>query len=220
MPGLLWSVLYLGSLLFIAEMGRRMFRVPPDVTRKTVLAGIGLWSVAAVYLFEEPGRAALPFLLVALVLYLSFRYEILKAVEDDGVSIGSVLAPLSAAALLFWFLPSSPEIAVASILAMTLGDSAAALIGRRWGTRRYRIFGHGRTMEGTLALFLVSSAAQAPALAAMGGLDWHQATAFALIAGTVAASVETVSVYGTDNATVPISAALTLVALSAASPFQ
>jgi dolichol kinase len=75
-------------------------------------------------------------------------------------------------------------------------------------------------MEGTLALFLVSSAAQAPALAAMGGLDWHQATAFALIAGTVAASVETVSVYGTDNATVPISAALTLVALSAASPFQ
>ena len=38
--------------------------------------------------------------------------------------------------------------------------------------------------------------------------------------GTVAASVETISVYGTDNATVPMSAALTLSALSGASAFQ
>jgi phytol kinase len=220
MYGFLWSGVYFVALLAAAEAARRLGRVSPDVTRKIVLAGIGVWSAATVHLFEDPLPAALPFLVVAFVLYLSFRYEILKSVEDGGAGIGSVLAPLSAAALIAWFLPRSPEIAVAGSLAMALGDSAAALIGRRWGTRRYRILGHPRTMEGTLALFLVSSAAQAPALAAIGGLDWHQAVAFALIAGTVAASVETISVYGTDNFTVPFAAALTLVVLSAASPLQ
>jgi phytol kinase len=220
MPGFLWSGLYFGSLLLAAETARRRFRAAPDATRKAVLAGIGAWSVPAVFLFGEPRAAALAFLLLALALYLSFRYEILRAVEDEGAGFGSVLAPLSAAALIGWFLPSSPEIAVASILAMSLGDSAAALVGRRRGTRRYRFLGHSRTMEGTLALFLVSSAAQAAALAAMGGVDWHQAVAFALIAGTVAASVESISVYGTDNVTVPISAASTLAALSSASALQ
>jgi dolichol kinase len=71
-------------------------------------------------------------------------------------------------------------------------------------------------MEGTLTLFLVASASMAPVLRLVGGLDWHQAVAFALIAGTVAASVETISVYGSDNATVPFSVAATLLLLTAA----
>jgi dolichol kinase len=70
-------------------------------------------------------------------------------------------------------------------------------------------------MEGTLTFFLVASASMAPVLGLLGGLDWHQAVAFALIAGTVAASVETISVYGSDNATVPFSVAATLLLLTA-----
>jgi dolichol kinase len=71
-------------------------------------------------------------------------------------------------------------------------------------------------MEGTLTLFLVASAAMAPALRFLGGLDWHQSVAFALIAGTVAASVEALSPWGSDNATVPISVAVTLILLTGA----
>ncbi|MGH9388777.1 MAG: hypothetical protein ACRD1Z_04120, partial [Vicinamibacteria bacterium] len=81
---------------------------------------------------------------------------------------------------------------------------------------RYHLFGHSRTMEGTLTLFLVASASMAPVLGLLGGLDWHQAVAFALIAGTVAASVETISVHGSDNATVPFSVAATLLLLTGA----
>ena len=95
-------------------------------------------------------------------------------------------------------------------------SGAAALVGRRRGTRRFHFFGHSRTMEGTLTLFLVASASTAPVLGILGGLDWHQAVAFALIAGTVAAAVETISVYGTDNATVPLSVAATLLLLTGA----
>ena len=83
--------------------------------------------------------------------------------------------------------------------------------------RRFHILGQARSMEGTLTLFLVASATMAPALAKLGGLGWHPATAFALIAGTVAAAVEAVSPDGSDNATVPLSVLLTLSFLTEAS---
>ncbi|MEE9263028.1 MAG: phosphatidate cytidylyltransferase, partial [Vicinamibacteria bacterium] len=114
---------------------------------------------------------------------------------------------------LFWR-PGSPQdagyVGVAALMATTWGDTAAALIGRRYGTRRYRMLGHRRTMEGTLALFFVSGVAMAPVLAVMGGIDWHQSVAFALIAATIVSLIEIVSFYGSDNLTIPLAAALTL----------
>lgn len=213
-PGVL-SGLYFTIVLAMGEALRRVLALSPDVTRKAVLVLLCSWAVPAAYLFPDPRAAALPFFLLAFVLYLSFRFEVLASVEDDGASLGSVLAPISAA-LLFHFLGESMArvaVAVAAILAMACGDGAAALVGRRLGTRKYRVLGHARTMEGTLALFVGASLAGAPVLALMGGLDWHQAVAFSLIAATVAASVEAISPYGADNLTVPMAVAATLVLL-------
>ncbi len=211
---MLVSLLYFALVLALGEVARRRLRIAPDFTRKGVLASLSLWAAALSELPETRG-VSLAFLALAGALYLSFRFEILAGIEDEGPTLGSVLAPLSLALLLAVFGSGSAYIAAASALAM-VGDFAAALVGRRRGTRRYRLFGHPRTMEGTLTLFLVSSVSMAPALGLLGGLDWHQAVAFALIAGTVAASVETISVYGSDNATVPLSVAAALVLLMGA----
>jgi phytol kinase len=209
------SALYFGLVLASGEVVRRWLQVPPDVTRKGVLAALCVWAVAAVSYLSDVRGVAIAFAGLGAALYLSFRFEILAAIEDEGPTLGSVLAPFSLAFLLVVLGSSSPHIAGAAALAL-IGDGAAALVGRRLGTRKYHVWGHSRTMEGTLALFLVASATTAPALGLLGSLDWHQAVAFALIAATVAASAETISVYGSDNATVPLSAAGTLAALSAA----
>jgi phytol kinase len=207
--------LYFALVLALGEFARRQMRVAPDITRKGVLAALAAFALPSVSGLVDPRSGAAAFAALAAVLYLSFRFEILKAIEDEGPTPGSVVAPLSLALLLFRLGADSPHIAAASALSIA-GDGAAALVGRRRGTRRFHFFGHSRTMEGTLALFLVASASTAPVLGILGGLDWHQAVAFALIAGTVAASVETISVYGTDNATVPFSVAATLLLLTAA----
>jgi phytol kinase len=207
--------LYFALVLVLGEIARRQMGVPPDVTRKGVLAALGAWTLPAVSLLPDPKSAAVAFLGLAAVLYLSFRFEILAAIEDEGPTLGSVLAPLSLCLLLALLGSGSPHIVAASALAM-VGDGAAALVGRRLGTRKYHLFGHSRTMEGTLTLFLVASASMAPVLGLLGRLDWHQAVAFALIAGTIAASVETISVHGSDNASVPLSVAATLAVLTGA----
>ena len=212
MPG---SVLYFTLVLILGEIARRQIGIPPDVTRKGVLAALAVWALLAVSQFPDIRSASATFFGLTGALYLSFRFEILAAIEDEGPTLGSVLAPLSLGLLLAFLGTDSPHIAGAAALAM-VGDGAAALVGRRRGTRKYHLFGHSRTMEGTLTLFLVASASMAPVLGLLGGLDWHQAVAFALIAGTVAAAVETISIHGSDNATVPFSVAATLLLLTGA----
>jgi phytol kinase len=152
--------------------------------------------------------------------YLSYRYELFKAIEStERANLGTVFFPLSFALLLgLLWRPGTPgdagPIAVGGLMAMTWGDALASIIGRRYGTRSYRFFGHSRTMEGTLAMFLASSVSIAATLYALAGRELHQSIAFAMIAATVAASVEAVSLYGSDNLTVPLATAGTLCLLT------
>ena len=216
---LLLSFGFLLGTLLVAELSHRLWGASRFVGRKFVLIGIGMWSVVIVRIFTSWRWGIVPPLTMAALYYASYRYDLFQAVEDDErVNLGLVFFPLSIALLLGWlWRPGSPDdagyVAVAALMATTWGDTAAALVGRHFGTRRYRFAGHPRTMEGTLALFLVASAVIAPVLAIAGGMDWHQSMAFALIAGTAAACVEIVSVYGSDNLTVPCAVALVLQSL-------
>ncbi len=213
---LLVSCAYLLGLVLAAVAAHRYLGVKSLFTRKLVIVGTGMWSIAAVRLFSSWEWAIVPPLTLALLFYLSYRYDLVEAIEDsERVNMGLVFFPVAIALLLglFWR-PGSPQdagyVGVAALMAATWGDTAAALIGRRYGTRRYRMLGHRRTMEGTLALFFVSGVAMAPVLAVMGAIDWHQSVAFALIAATVVSLIEIVSFYGSDNLTIPLAAALTL----------
>lgn len=207
---------YLFGLLFTAEALSRWAGTSAFLTRKAIHIAAGMWSVAALMLFTSWQWAIVAPLSFVAINYLSYRFHIFKAMESaERATLGTVFFPMSVALLLgLLWRPGSPDdlgyIAVGGLMAMTWGDSMAGLVGRRYGTRRLRFTGHPRTMEGTLAMFLASSATIAPTLAILGGMDWHRAVAFALIVGTVAASVEVVSVYGSDNLTVPLATAGTL----------
>ena len=108
-------------LLAVLEWLRRGLGVASDVTRKLFHMGVGLWALVAVSLFDDGVRAAIPFLVLGGVMYLSFRFEIFEAVEDDGASLGSVLLPLSCAMLLLWFWGDRVYVAVAGIFAASFG---------------------------------------------------------------------------------------------------
>ena len=211
------SFAYFTILAITIEFFRRRFRLAPDVSRKSLHIGIGLWSIPTIYAFSDARWAILPYVLWGAFAYVSYRRELLRALEDEDASLGSIFFPLSISALLVLFWGQLVHVAIAGIMAMTLGDTTAALVGRRAGTRKYRVLGHARSMEGTLAFFLVASASIVCILVFIADLDLHQAVAFSLISGTVAASVETASVYGSDNLTVPIVTSATLFTLINAS---
>jgi dolichol kinase len=98
----------------------------------------------------------------------------------------------------------SREHCTAALGYLVLGDTAAALVGRKWG--RIHLFGSRKTLEGSLAFVVVSF------LFAWGlvQLPWH----VALISAVVAAIFEFLPIPLDDNFAIPLSAGFTMKLLS------
>jgi len=216
---LVLSYAYVLGLLAVAETLRKKLGASGDFTRKIVQIGVGMWSIATVMLFTSWKWGLVPPVTFVFLNYLSYRFELVKAIETaERANLGTVFFPISVALLLGWlWRPGTPGdkgfVAVAGLMAMTWGDAMASIVGRRYGTRKYRFFGHTRSMEGTLAMFIASSVSIALVLHFMGGVDFHPAVAIAMIGGTAAAAIEAVSPYGSDNLFVPIVTALVVYVL-------
>lgn len=223
--GLVLSYLYAFGLLAAAEGIRKWRGWPQDFTRKCVHIGAGLWVWALLLLFEHWYYGLIPFGTFIVLNYFFYRQQTFKAIDARDSSPGTVYFAASITILLAlcWRTGGAVDrapIAVAAIMAMTLGDALAAIVGQAWGRRPYRLVpGTSRTLLGSATMAVVSLAAVALTLAFLPGspLSPHSlplppgtVLARALAAALVATAAEAISPAGTDNLTVPLLTALVL----------
>jgi phytol kinase len=93
---------------------------------------------------------------------------------------------------------------------MTWGDALAAVVGRRVGRRHYTVLGSTRSVEGSMTMFLAGWVATSVALMLLGMGDPMTALWVSAVTAFLAAIIEAVSPWGTDNLTVPAVSALIL----------
>jgi phytol kinase len=204
---LLISYAYVFSAIGGAEAIRKRFGLGVEFTRKIVHVGVGIWVVPTLLLFEDWRIAAIPPASFVLVNLLSYRFRIFRAIEGaERTNIGTVLFPASFVVLLaaFW---GRPEIVSGGILVLALGDAAAALVGRRFGRRRYRVGSAVRSVEGSSAMALASLVAL---IIAMAVFRPHVPLAALVGVALWATLIEALSLFGTDNVLVPVGTALAL----------
>jgi phytol kinase len=219
--GLAISYIYAIGLLVIGEGLRRLFDVKPDLTRKVIHVGAGMWVFGVLLLFNRWEIGIIPFATFIGLNYLFYRYRFIGAMDTQDSSPGTIYFAISVT-LLFGLLwrPDGPvdnvAIAVAGIMAMTWGDALAALIGRRFGQHKYQVGNSVRSWEGSAAMFVASTVAIFLVLLLLPGsslsplakpfsLAWALFTA--VITATFATLAEAVSPHGTDNLSVPLVAA-------------
>ncbi|MFN6461188.1 MAG: diacylglycerol/polyprenol kinase family protein [Nostoc sp. DedVER02] len=219
--GLAISYSYATGLLVIGEGLRMLFNVKPDLTRKVIHIGAGMWVFGVLLLFKRWEIGIIPFATFIGLNYLFYRYRIIGAMDSEDSSPGTVYFAISVT-LLFGLLwrPDGPvdsaPIAVAGIMAMTWGDALAALIGRRFGQHKYQVGNSVRSWEGSAAMFVASAVAIFLVLLLLPGssltplarpltLEWALLTT--VITATFATLAEAVSPHGTDNISVPLVAA-------------
>ena len=219
--GLAISYVYAISLLVIGEGLRRLFAVKPDLTRKVIHIGAGMWVFGVLLLFKHWEIGIIPFATFIGLNYLFYRYRIIGAMDTQDSSPGTVYFAISVT-LLFGLLwrPDGPvdsaPIAVAGIMAMTWGDALAALIGKRFGQHKYQVGNSVRSWEGSAAMFVASTVVIFLVLLLLPGsllsplakpfsLIWVLLTT--VITATFATLAEAVSPHGTDNLSVPLVAA-------------
>jgi phytol kinase len=204
----LWIFLAVG----VGELARRAGNYPPDVTRKIIHVGVGMWALPTALLFRSPWWAALCPAVFMILNAVSYRFRLMDVIEEEGEgSAGTVYFPVSFVLLILILWPLDGRAAsVAGLYAMGFGDAAASIFGRRFGRHRYTIGGVQKSWEGTAAMFLFSFVF---ILLGTWPLLNGQAWIPALGAAAVATLAEAPAGKGFDNLTVPLCAGFAFFAL-------
>lgn len=197
---------YLAILVVIAEKLNKLGATDTELTRKVVHIGSGNVILIAWWF----GIPALPILIASgiasCVALLSYALPILPSINSVGrKSLGTFFYALSIGILTAAFWSTMPKYTVIGILTMTWGDGLAALIGQRFGTHKYQIWGISKSWEGSLAMFL-SSYFIIVLIFANTGVSW-QIVGITGIVALVATALEALSKLGVDNLTVPLGSA-------------
>ena len=211
--------LYILIVIFVSSKINKFLPISRKTSRKFLHIMIGnLAFILPFFTFRYyPVLVAAPFIPVTfLVSPFSPFKNIGKAlrglgeITEGGHPLGLVFYALSYTFLALFF-ASKPLVIAAGVLPMAYGDSAAAMIGERYGRKRYRFFAE-KSLEGSIAMFLASFLSFMTSLFFFSSLyssSVSRRVLSAFMVAVVATLVESLSSKGLDNLTVPISSALT-----------
>ena len=213
--GLVVSYVFAFGLLAITTFVQRWRHYPQEFTRKIVHIGAGMWIFGILALFENWYWGIVPTATFIVFNYISYKFKLIKAMDLDDDTPGTVYFAFSITLLLavFWSREQA-WIAVVGVMAMTWGDAFASIIGRGWGKHRYFVARHQRSFEGSAAMFGFSCVAILLVLSLFQtGLDALQIVSFSVFVSLVATFVEAISLRGLDNIFVPLGSSLILFVL-------
>ncbi len=208
---------FVGALLIAGVVGwmsllrvyQRLRSPNAEWLRKLVHVPGGLLALSMPFLFSESRPLLFTCGLFILVLAVVRSSRSLK--QGIGAvlcsvarrSNGELWFPVSVA---FLFVLSQGDFLLYSIplLILTFADAAAALVGIRWGEMRYASGAGTKTMEGSLAFFVVAFLAAGIPLALRSAEADTRAMLIALVLALVLSVAEGVCRNGLDNLLVPV----------------
>jgi uncharacterized protein (TIGR00297 family) len=192
------------------------------VTRKAVHVGTGVLIFFAPPFFPRAEAVILIAALFVAVNTAAYARGWLTAVHHTNrQSFGTVYYPLALLLLAAAFWDRYPDLVVAAVMVMAIGDAAAGIVGQTVKKPLlYRVVSDAKSVQGSMAMFTASFAALLVTLLVYddGGLAFgaartqYPATAIlALVAASLFATAsEAVSSRGLDNLTVPVLTAIAL----------
>jgi phytol kinase len=195
-------------VLLLAWLVYRSGKFDHEIVRKIVHVGTGNVILLAWWLDIPAVFGIIASAIASAVTLVSYRLPILPGINSVGrKSLGTFFYALSIGILVafFWYI-NQPQYAALGILIMAWGDGFAAIIGRRFGKHKYKLFGGQKSWEGSGAMTLISYIISSVILFSVEGNIW-QVWVISLVVAVVATVLETLSFLGMDNLTVPLGSA-------------
>ena len=186
-----------------------------ELSRKIIHIGMGLICTCFPLFFS----ALWPVLLLAAIaLLILVMIRLLPALKNSigatlhGInrpSLGEIYFPVAVTTV--WIVSSNrPLFYSLSILVLALADSFAALVGTRYGQRRYTTKEGYKTWEGSFFFFLVTFLCLHIPLLLLTETGRAESLLLALLIGVLVTIIEAVSWRGLDNLFIPISVCIFL----------
>ncbi|MBD2495076.1 diacylglycerol/polyprenol kinase family protein [Nostoc sp. FACHB-280] len=195
-------------ILLVSWLVSRFATDDSEIIRKIVHIGTGNVILLAWWLDIPASVGVTASIVASIVTLLSYRLPILPGINSVGrQSLGTFFYAVSFGILVgcFWYL-QQPQYAAIGIMVMTWGDGLAALVGQRFGKHQYKVFGSGKSWEGSLTMTLASYIVSSLILLGVQGNIW-QIWVISLAVAIAATGLEAISFLGVDNLTVPLGSA-------------
>jgi phytol kinase len=190
-----------------AELLRR-WGIAGELTRSLVHVLSAFLALGLPYLFGSAWPVVLLAIAFALSMVTSERFGLLGSIHDvRRRTVGAAVFPLGIAAAYTLTGGQAPGYPIA-VLALGLGDPAAALAGRRFARGYFEVWGTRRSLEGSAVACLVSGAVTLVVLAVAGGAESASLVPTAIAVGVAVALAEATSPLGFDNVGIPVVAAI------------
>jgi len=205
------GVLALLALSMALLAAARRLGAPAEATRKLLHVEMGLVTLGFPWWFSD----SWPVLVLAGAAIGWFAA--VRAAQVLAAPFGAVLRSRSKESLgEIWFVvgvclafvasAANPAAYCIAILVLTLADTAAALVGQRFGTPRRMPGGGSKSLAGCGAFLVVAFGVVMLVLTAALGVSIGDALRVALAVGVVTAVLEAVLARGLDNLFVPLGA--------------
>lgn len=199
MPEILIVITSLVALM----LGVHKLPLAAETSRKAIHLGMGLICLSFPWFFENAWKVDLLAALAVMTL-LVIRWkkpalgEVLHRIER--LSVGDILFPIGVA-IVFRLSGGELKTYLPAITILTFADTAGAIIGRRFGKTIYHTNAGQKSLEGSLAVFLVSFL-----IVVFSGISTDPLTNFliSLVVSLVATMAEGILGAGVDNLVLPI----------------
>ena len=204
---------------------RHFVRVPTELFRKLLHMILLCSLIVWVYAFQTWWMASLAALIFVAVVYpllmlaenLHFYSDLLTERKSGEIKNSLFLVFTMFAVLngICWGWLQSRWLVIACVCAWGFGDAAAALVGKKFGKRflEGRLIEGRKSVEGTLAMFVVSFLAVFLVLILNGSLAWYAVVIISLLTSAASATVELFTRNGMDTVTCPFAAAAVMLPL-------
>lgn len=208
--GVILSIIFVILVLVISEVIRKMGRFSAEFTRKFIHIGVSHWWLIAMFFIKDIGYAIIPPIVFILLNYYSYKKDLIKSMErgKDSSSLGTVYFPISLVILILltWdgglLGQNLKYFGALGILIMGYGDGFAAIIGKNYGTQKYKIFGSEKSLEGSITMFLFAFLVSGTILGGFIGFETH-VIRISFVVAILATLTEAFTPNGFDNLTVP-----------------
>lgn len=202
---LIYSLIF-SFIFLIAEVIYRVFKPDSEYTRKFVHITSGFISLSFTHFFNTVWPILIICGLFVIILAISKKYHFLDSINDiNRKSVGSILYPIAILmAFTFFSLTGKPDYYYIPLVIMFVSDPLAALAGRIYPIKIFRIEVEIKSLGGSIVFFL---SALAILIIFMLTDKFHLTASlvFHLILIAVASTItEALSRKGTDNILIPL----------------
>lgn len=158
--GILLSYLFVFAIIGLSTIMQKKKLLSGEGSRKMIHILLCNWWILAMMLFKSNIAASIGPLSFVIINYISYKKKLFGAMERGGgkEDLGTVYYAISLLilALVTFSSWSTPVTGAFGILIMGYGDGMAAVIGKRFGRKKIRIWGGEKSLEGSLTMFIIS----------------------------------------------------------------